>query len=205
MRILVTFALGAALACAGTLAAAAQPAPGPSPTMEMDNRYGGDAYYGAPDLEATAAFVKAGGGPNAFDVRVALRAIAGDKLYDAEVAKLSKQYGSDAVVTWVTVWNFLIPEALQRATAAGVALPPTTLSGTALAARLVHDGDNDGTFWTGYMLDRLVTHGIHDADMDAIEAKYGKQTDELYHKMTNQAMFDLAGALGAHVALADEH
>ena len=42
--------------------------------------------------------------------------------------------------------------------------------------------------------------------MDAIDAKYGKGADANYHKISNQAFYDLAQALGAKsVKLASFH
>ena len=77
-------------------------------------------------------------------------------------------------------------------------LPAPTLAGHALAATLVKAGlDSHGTFYTEYLLDKAVTHGIHVAVMNDIDTKYGPSADTNYHRITNQAMVDLAHALGA--------
>ncbi|HET7371713.1 MAG TPA: hypothetical protein VFK45_12855, partial [Gammaproteobacteria bacterium] len=57
------------------------------------NMFGGPAYMGAPNLELTAALIKAGGGAEHFSTARALTSMVGEKIVNAEVAKLSKQYG----------------------------------------------------------------------------------------------------------------
>lgn len=174
------------------------------------NRYGGPVYMGAPDLGATAALVKAGGGAGHFSLGTALTAMVGSKLVNAEVAKLTKQYGKTAVAQWMTGFNFSVEDSLRLAAKAGVALPKPTagLQGKALAAALVKAGVDPHThvFWAGLMYDKTVTHGIHNQAMDDIDAKYGVTTDMITHKISNQAMYDLAHALGdTSVRLATLH
>lgn len=171
---------------------------------------GGDGYTfgGKPDLAATISLVKAGGGPANFSLAKALTAMVGPALTTAEVNKLTKQYGASAVKSFVTVQNFAVQHAAATAMAAGVKFPNSNIGGHALAARLVMDGvpGNKGAFYTGTMLDHLVTNKIHESTMDAIDAKYGAKADANYHKISNQAFYDLAQALGAKsVALASFH
>ena len=160
----------------------------------------------SPDLPSTIAFVNAGGGPGKFSTVAALTALVGADLTGKEVAKLTSQYGKESVTSFVTVFNFAVDDATKIAIADGVKFPAPGLSGKKLAAQLVGDGTVKGTFWTGYMLDHLVTHKIHDQTMDDIDAKYGAAADANYHKVSNQALFDLAQALGAKsVMLANFH
>lgn len=193
-------AAGVALALACSLGFA-------SAAMSMD-RYGGPAYNGAPNLAATAAFVQAGGGAAHFNIQTALDSMAGSSLVNAEVAKLQKQYGSAAVTQWVKTWNYAVPDAVRTAVRAGVHVPPPApLHGKALAVALVKAGlTSDGVYWVGYMLDHTISHTIHDKTMDDIDAKFGPKADADYHRITNQAMYDLAQALGARsVKLAAFH
>jgi len=159
----------------------------------------GPVFTGAPDLNATAALVGAGGGATDFSIAKALTAMVGAPLVTAEVGKLTKQYGKDEVTSWLAVFDYAVDTAAATATKAGVKfpVPPAELQGKVLAARLVEDGAGDGTFWTGTMLDHVVTHNIHEATMGEIDAKYGTGADANYHKITDQAMYDLAQALGA--------
>jgi hypothetical protein len=171
---------------------------------------GGDGYTfnGKPDLAATISLVKAGGGPANFSLAKALTAMVGPALTTAEVNKLTKQYGASAVKRFVTVQNFAVQNAAATAIAAGVKFPNSNISGHTLAARLVMLGvpGNNGAYFTGTMLDHLVTNKIHESTMDAIDAKYGKGADANYHKISNQAFYDLAQALGAKtVKLASFH
>ncbi len=176
------------------------------PKMDM-SRYGGPVYTGKPALAVTASLVKAGGGPDNFSIATALTSMVGAATVNAEVGKLTTQYGKAKVGTWITVFNFAVTDALGIATKAGVTLPDATLSGKALATTLVTAGlDKHNTFYTEYLLDKAVTHGIHDQVMDDIDAKFGAEADASYHAITNQAMVDVAHALGAKkVKLAKFH
>lgn len=58
-----------------------------------------------------------------------------------------------------------------------------------------------GALWAGQtghglnvdvMLDRAVSHGIHDQVMTDSDSKYGLAKDADYHAVLNQAMHDLA-------------
>jgi len=175
--------------------------------QEMKARYGGPTYTGAPALAVTASFVKAGGGAVHFSSAAALTSMLGAKLVKAEVAKLTKQYGAEAVGNWLKVGDFAVADALKIATAAGVKLPKATLSGKKLAVAMVTAGlDKDGTFYTEFLLDKALTHNIHMKVMDDIDAKFREPVDASYHKISNQAFVDAAHALGAKtVRLAKFH
>jgi hypothetical protein len=174
----------------------------------MENsRYGGPVYMGSPALAVTASFVKAGGGPGHFSSAKALTSMLGSKLVQAESAKLTKQYGKDAVANWFKVGDYAVADALKIATAAGVKLPKGTLSGKKLAVTMVTAGlDKDGTFYTEFLLDKGLSHKIHMKVMDDIDAKFGEKADASYHRISNQAFVDAAHALGAKtVKLASFH
>lgn len=176
--------------------------------MEM-GRYGGPVYNGAPALNVTSALVKAGGGAGHFSTATALTSMVGAPTVKSEVAKLTKQYGKAKVGSWLKVFDFAVDDSLAIATKAGVKLPApsASLSGKKLATTLVDAGlDKHDTFYTGYMLDKAVTHKIHDQVMDDIDHKFGVAADTNYHAITNQAMYDVAHALGAkNVKLAKLH
>ncbi len=160
---------------------------------------GGDGvtYKGAPDLQAAISLVTAGGAPGNFSLVKAVTAMAGAKVANAEVAKLTKQYGSAKVASFVAVQNFAVNDAVKIATAAGVKFPSPTLHGAALAKRVVGLGLVNGTYYEGTQLDHLVTNKIHEAVMDDIDAKFGAAADANYHRIADQAHYDLAHALGA--------
>lgn len=174
--------------------------------MKMNSRYAGPVYNGKPMLKVTAALVNAGGGPANFSTAKAVTAIAGEKLTNEEVAKLTKQYGQDKVGEWLKVGDFAVADALKIATAAGVKLPASNTTDTALGAQLVKLGLSKNTFYVEYMLDKLLSHGIHNKVMDDIDVKFGQAADASYHKISNQAYYDLAHAMGMNkVKLADFH
>lgn len=176
--------------------------------MAATNWFGGPVYTGTPDLAATAALVQAGGGAANFSFSKALVAMLGEKTVNAEVAKLTKQYGKQDVDTFVNGMTFAVNDALKRATEQGIKLPaPADLSGTKLAAALVTTGTApDGTFWSGYLFDKTISHALHNQVMADIDAKDSHAADETTHKLLNQAMYDVAQALGQKdVKLASLH
>lgn len=163
------------------------------------NWFGGPIYDGEPALEVTAALVEAGGGADNFSFSDALVSMLGQQTVDDEVAKLTEQYGEESVGGFVEGMTFAVKAGLKRATEAGVELPsaPAELTGTKLAETLVTAGTaDDGTWWAGYLFDKALSHSIHNQVMADIEAEHGRAYDENIHKLLNQAMFDVAQALG---------
>jgi hypothetical protein len=162
--------------------------------MDM-SRYGGPTYTGAPALNVTASLVAAGGGAENYSTAKALVAMVGEDTVNAEVGKLTKQFGKKRVTRWLNVFDFAVDDALKMATAAGVTLPEAVLKGTDLAGTLVKASmGTDGTVYTEYLLDKAVTHKIHIKVMDDIDHKFGARADEDYHLITNTALYDLAMA-----------
>lgn len=178
-------------------------------TAPAQNWFGGPIYDGPPALEVTAALVKAGGGAKDFTFSKALVSMLGEKTVNAEVAKLNKQYGKKDVTTFLEGMTFAVKDGLKRATEAGVKLPaaPADLEGVKLAEALVSAGTvADGTWWSGYLFDKALSNAIHVQVMVDIDAKYGHAADETTHKILNQAMYDVAHALGhKNVKLAPLH
>lgn len=207
IRITTLAAATAAVLMLSTASFAAAPTNGTSNSTPMasammsdsaTNWFGGPIYHGQPALAATAALVKAGGGAANFKFSTALVAMLGQKTVNAEVAKLSKQYGNQETDAFVSGMTFYVNDALKRATEQGIKLPtPADLHGAALAKALVNAGTApDGTFWSGYFFDRTISHALHDEVMADVDAKYSHAYDGRTHKILNQAMFDVAQALG---------
>jgi hypothetical protein len=158
-------------------------------------RYGGPAYMGAPALSVTSSFLKAGGGAANFSIAKALTSMVGQKTVKAELGKLSKQYGKDRVGKWVAIFDYAVADAVKHTTAAKVKLPVPSLSGKELAATMVKASmDKDGTVYTELLLDKALTHGIHGTVMDDIDKKFSPEADLDFHRITNQALYDLAVA-----------
>ncbi len=163
------------------------------------NWFGGSVYDGAPALDVTAALVKAGGGAENFSFPAALVSMLGEKTVNAEVAKLNKQYGEAKVQQFLDGMTYAVTDGLKRATEAGVKLPavPENLHGATLAKTLVTAGTtSDKTWWSGYLFDKALSHNIHMIVMADIEAKHDRAYDENIHRVLNQAMYDVAQALG---------
>jgi len=160
---------------------------------------GGDGkdYTGAPDLQGAISLVTAGGAPGHFSLVAALTSLVGAATTKAEVAKLIKQYGAEKAKSFITVQNFAVNDAVKKALAAGVKFPKPMVHGKALAVRVVKLGLVNGAYYEGVQLDHLVTHAIHESVMDDIDTKFGTEADGNYHRIANQAHYDLAQALGA--------
>ncbi|HET8586688.1 MAG TPA: hypothetical protein VFM74_02315 [Candidatus Limnocylindria bacterium] len=122
----------------------------------------------------------------------------GEETVNAEVAKLTEQYSADDVKGFIDGMDFAVNDAIKLVTAAGITLPaPADLHGADLAKALVQAGTApDGTFWSGYLFDQALSHDIHNQVMADIDASVGRDADQLTHKLLNQAMFDVAQALG---------
>ena len=172
------------------------------------NMFGGPSYQGEPALDVTAALVKAGGGADDFSFATALVSMLGQDTVDAEVAKLNEQYGEEEVQTFISGMDMAIAYSLKRAGEAGIALPePADLSGVELAKTLVQAGTTpDGTFWSGHLFDKAISYPLHNQVMGDINATAGYEADKTTHKILNQAMYDVAQALGmSDVKLAELH
>jgi hypothetical protein len=119
---------------------------------------------------------------------------------------LTKQFGAAKVTSYVAVQNYAVNDAVKHAAAAGVKFPAPTLKGVALAKHVTVLGLENGTYYEGVMLDHLVSHPIHEAVMVDIDKTFGAAADANYHRVADQAHYDLAQALGAtSVKLASYH
>lgn len=198
----------AATSAATAVGSAAATSVEPAASAAESNMFGGPVYDGEPALAATAALIDAGGGAAHFSFQTALVSMLGEETVNAEVAKLTKQYNADDVNGFVNGMDFAVNDAIKLVTDAGITLPaPADLHGTDLAAALVKAGTApDGTFWSGYLFDKTLSHPIHNQVMADIDQSVGTDADLLTHKLLNQAMFDVAQALGMNdVQLASLH
>jgi hypothetical protein len=172
-----------------------------APTSSMGHARFSDAnvYGGAPDLPLTLSMVVAGGGPAQFKTTTLVGVLAGANT-QAEVAKLTKQFGGDKVASFLTVFDFVVNDSLKIVGEKKIALPPAPQpdpkNGKALSAALYGAGAMDGRYNVEVMLDKLVSHPIHVQVMDDIDAKYGSPADANYHIVLTQAVMDLKAAYG---------
>jgi hypothetical protein len=167
--------------------------------VDEPTRFSGSCcvYTGAPALAVTLSMVEAGGGPGSFSTATLLKTLTGP-LFDAEVAKLTKQYGKAQVGQFLKTFDFVIADSLKIVKEKNVALPsqpnPDPKDGKALAAALWNAGQSGQGFNVEVMLDRAVSHPIHVQVMKDIDAKYGLAADAQYHAILTTAMKDLATA-----------
>ncbi|MGA8533739.1 MAG: hypothetical protein WB615_06505 [Candidatus Tumulicola sp.] len=194
----------AALMGVGVLLFAVVPAPAsgtwlPNVTDAPSRFSGPGVYTGPPALPVTLSMVIAGGGPSDFKTITLVKVLAGDKT-DAEVASLTKKFGADKVANFVEVFPFVVSDSLKIVKEKGVTLPsvpkPDPKNGEALAGALWAAGQTGNGFSVEVMLDRAVSHAIHDQVMTDIDTKYGIAKDADYHAVLNQAMHDLAAVYG---------
>ena len=171
----------AALAGAGILLLGLAPAIAagtwlPNVTDAPSRFSGPGVYTGPPALGVTLSMIIAGGGPSDFQTLTLVKVLAGDKT-DAEVAALKQKFGDQKVSNFVEIFPFIVSDSLKIAKEKGVALPstpsPNPKNGEALAGALWAAGQTGHGFSVEVMLDRAVSHGIHDQVMSDIDAKYG--------------------------------
>lgn len=195
-KIRFTAALALALAAVATGIASAKLMPN---VVNEPTRFSGSCcvYTGAPALAVTLSMVEAGGGPSNFSTATLLKTLTG-ALFDAEVAKLTKQYGKDQVAQFLKTFDFVVSDSLKIVKEKNVQLPsqpnPNPKDGKALATALWNAGQSGEGFNVEVMLDRAVSHPIHIQVMKDIDAKYGLAADAQYHAILTTAMKDLAAA-----------
>lgn len=134
--------------------------------------------------------ILAGNGPQNFDTVTLVKDLTGTK-FDAEVGKLTKQYGKTKVDHFMAVQKFVVDDSLTIVSGKHIALPKTRVpdphNGPALAQAMWHAGQTGRGFNVEVMLDRMVSHPIHDQVMDDIDKKDGIA-----------AYADLAAVYGLH-------
>jgi len=191
-----------ALATIGTGIAAAALMPN---VIDAPTRFSGSCcvYNGPPALAVTLSMVEAGGGPSDFDTVTLLKTLTGSH-FDAEVAKLTTQYGKAQVGQFIKTFNFVVDDSLKIVTEKKIALPsqpnPDPKNGEALAGALWAAGQTGDGFNVEVMLDRAVSHPIHFKVMSDIDVKYGLAADAQYHAILTTAMKDLAAAYHLNAA-----
>lgn len=167
----------------------------PDVTNQPSRFSGPGVYTGKPALQVTLSMVEAGGGPANFKTVSLLKTLTGDK-FNAEVGKLTKQYGQQKVGNFINVFQFIVADTLKIVNQKHIALPsnpdPDPHNGAALAQALWSAGQTGSGFNVEVMLDRAVSHPIHVQVMKDIDAKFGVAQDADYHAILNTAMHDLA-------------
>ena len=197
MKRLISALVCAALALGATGLASAKLLPN---VTAQPSRFSGPCVYtGPPALPVTLSMIVAGGGPSNFQTPTLVKALAGDKA-DAEVKSLTDKFGAAKVGNFVKVFEFVVSDSLKIVKEKNVALPktpsPDPKDGKALSKALWGAGQTGEGFNVEVMLDRAVSHPIHDQVMTDIDAKYGLAADADYHAVLNQAMNDLATVYG---------
>lgn len=171
----------------------------PDVTNQPSRFSGPGVYTGKPALQVTLSMIVAGGGPSNFSTVTLLKTLTGNK-FNAEVTKLTNQYGKAKVDNFIKVFDYVVSDSLSIVKAKNVTLPstpdPDPHNGPALAKALWSAGQTGSGFNVEVMLDRAVSHPIHEQVMTDIDKKYGIAADADYHAILNTAMHDLAAAYG---------
>jgi hypothetical protein len=168
----------------------------------------GPAYTGAPDVNVTAAFYAAGGGPGGFSMVRAMNSMIGEDRLQSEMQQLAGIYGQANADLFPHLFDYAINDAWVRAGKDNVMIPPFgSHEGRALANDLIHDGTApDGTFRTGYFLDHTLSAKVRAQVIGDMVTRYGTEQTATFDRMANQFFFDLSQTLGgATVSLAPNH
>ncbi|HEY9179841.1 MAG TPA: hypothetical protein VIO32_03925, partial [Candidatus Baltobacteraceae bacterium] len=83
----------------------------PQVTNQPSRFSGPGVYTGKPALQVTLSMVMAGGGPAHFQTVTLLKTLTGDK-FNAEVGKLTKQYGKQKVGNFINIFQFIVSDTL---------------------------------------------------------------------------------------------
>lgn len=167
--------------------------------VNQPTRFSGSCcvYTGAPALPVTLSMIVAGGGPSDFNTVMLLKTLTGSQ-FNAEVAKLNSQYGKNQVAQFLKTFDFVVSDSLRIVKEKNVSLPsqpnPDPKDSAALAKALWGAGQTGEGFNVEVMLDRAVSHPIHEQVMTDIDKKYGLAADAQYHAILTTAMNDLATA-----------
>jgi hypothetical protein len=168
----------------------------------------GPAYTGAPDVNVTAAFYAAGGGPGGFSMVRAMKSMIGEDQLQSEMQQLASIYGQENADLFPHLFDYAINDAWVRAGKDNVMIPPFgSHEGVALANDLIHDGTApDGTFETGYFLDRTLSVKVRTQVIADMVKRYGGDQTKTFDRMANQFFFDVSQTLGGNtVSLAPDH
>jgi hypothetical protein len=168
----------------------------------------GPAYTGAPDVNVTAAFYAAGGGPGGFSMVRAMKSMIGEDQLQSEMQQLASIYGQENADLFPHLFDYAINDAWVRAGKDNVLIPPFgSHEGRALASDLIHDGTApDGTFRTGYFLDHTLSAKVRAQVIGDMVSRYGTEQTATFDRMANQFFFDLSQTLGGTtVSLAPNH
>jgi hypothetical protein len=164
---------------------------------DFDN-FGGPAYTGQPDVDLNSSFIGAGGGPYNFDIKEALGRMGGHVWAENEMLNLQSQFGAQAVQEWRDTFQFAVLDSYLIAKKNGINISwEPTYTGALLGERVVEAGQNgDHNFNSNFFMDKTVSGDIHHQVMRDIWVMNGRLSLRDFHRITNQAMTDLAHQLG---------
>ncbi|HTA39687.1 MAG TPA: hypothetical protein VK760_11445 [Candidatus Acidoferrales bacterium] len=197
LAIAASAALGLCLGPAAAVAADTQSAIASGPT-----------YTGAPDVNVTAAFYAAGGGPGGFSMVRAMKHLIGEDQLQSELQQLASEYGQANADLFPHLFDYAVNDAWVRAGKDNVMIPPFgSHEGRALANDLIRDGTApDGTFRTGYFLDHTLSAKVRAQVIADMVSRYGVEQTTTFDRMSNQFFFDMSQTLGGNtVSLAPNH
>ncbi len=195
--VLLTFA------CAAAVFATALPSShNGSINVVLPANYTEHSYRGTPDLGLTVAIVEAGGGAKHFDSARLFHVLGGSRAA-SEYAKLQREYGKAKIAAFQQTFTFAV-----RDTATVFALNHVTLpsqprispqDGRSMAIAIYHDGIMPtGKYDCGYMMEHLMTHGVHIIVMHDINVAHGEGPthNANFHIILTRMIADLHQAYG---------
>ncbi|HTX58768.1 MAG TPA: hypothetical protein VMH02_03750 [Verrucomicrobiae bacterium] len=161
------------------------------------------AYTGAPDVNVTAAFYNAGGGPGSFSSVRAIESMVGEGTLSSGLSTLAAKYGQDQADRFPAYFDFVMHDAWERAGQDNLMIPPFgSHDGHMLAVDLLHAGTTpSGNFSTRYLLAKLFTPTVSDRVLSDLSDRYGAGSVTAFEQMSNSFFYDLSAQLGANISL----
>lgn len=192
-----------AFACAAAAFGSAAPSPkNGTITVVAPANYTIHSYRGTPDLGLTLAMVEAGGGPKRFDSVRLLRVIGGPQA-QSEFAKLQREYGKAKMAAFEQTFTFAVRDTSTVFALNHITLPSqpriSPHDGRRMAIEIYRDGIMPtGKFDCGYMMEHMITHGVHIVVMHDVDVARGQGPahNANFHIIFTRLIADLHRTLG---------
>jgi hypothetical protein len=158
----------------------------------------GATHAGAADLSIGAEFIKAGGGAGSFSMVRAWDNMIGPSALEEDLTGLTSRYGQAATDQFVSIFNFAIADAWERAGMDNVSMPePMENGGWPLALAVLRAGKApDGQLLTGCLLGHALSPRVYSQVAADINARYGPDADDQFRQVSNEFLNLVALQIG---------
>ena len=159
----------------------------------------GPIYREPPDFAVASSLLHAAKSRRGPDAALALESIFGQAAMSKERTALASRYGRPSVEVFFTTFSEVLRDFGRASQAAGLSQPPKPVTGAALGSAVIKAGtDKDGYFFTGYMLDHLMSHVTAFQIIRKITAdrSFGSKSVATMNSISNRLFYDMARASG---------